>query len=60
MKKRLVILTLLAFLLSSSITATYIWPAASNPLYKSDYKNALKKVADRLVALQSPTDFGWD
>ena len=29
-------------------------------MYKSDYKNALKKVADRLVALQSPTDFGWD
>ncbi|MEM3731345.1 MAG: hypothetical protein QW667_03425 [Candidatus Bathyarchaeia archaeon] len=38
-------------LLCSPIAAAHTYP---------DYLNAINKAADRLVALQSPCDFGWD
>ncbi|MGQ9544894.1 MAG: right-handed parallel beta-helix repeat-containing protein, partial [Candidatus Bathycorpusculaceae bacterium] len=51
---------LLSLLMSMLIVAVHMSPVSSNPLSKADYENTIIKVADRLVALQSSTDYGWD
>lgn len=51
---------LLLMLLGMSIASIHIPTAISNPISAVDYENALIKTADRLVTLQSTTDYGWD
>jgi len=47
----------LLILLGMCIASTHIPTATSNPISPVDYENALIRTADRLVALQSLTDY---
>jgi parallel beta-helix repeat protein len=58
--KPLVIPMLLALLMAFLIVAVHVDPVASSLISKADYESAVIKVAERLVTLQSPTDYGWD
>ena len=61
MKNRLIVLAMLVMLLTGSLmVAVNISLVASSPISKVDYESAVIKAADRLVALQSTTDYGWD
>jgi hypothetical protein len=51
---------LLIMLIGVLTTVVYVDPVASSPVSMADYIDAVTKVADRLVALQSATDYGWD
>jgi hypothetical protein len=56
-KHKLFLMLLLVGMLTAAV---YVTPVVSTPVSMADYENAVIKVADRLVALQSATDKGWD
>jgi len=58
MKKIATFLMLSLLLLSAFLVAVHIPVAVSSSVSAADYESAVIKVADRLVALQSPTDYG--
>ncbi|MEM2130134.1 MAG: right-handed parallel beta-helix repeat-containing protein [Candidatus Bathyarchaeia archaeon] len=61
MKSRSLAFLMLLLMLLGMFTASVCIPTAkSNPILVVDYENALIKTADRLVMLQSATDYGWD
>ena len=61
-EKVAVILMFSIFLMNILCVAVPIEPVGANPsgYTYANYVNAITKTADRLIALQSPTDYGWD